>query len=344
MSLVKEDTSSLLMNGDTDSIRSNSTRNSKLVDVVFDFDREIFNSNAYRGALRSNMMHIMSENVTVGQLPLELVPDSLTSNFDFGFDEDDQGDIFISVETETHTVTSPLLETETDLTKIEEENRSITNDPVTINKHEVHQESKAKQAFRRFASGDFIQNTKTQPSSTTKRGNSKADRRSWLVQKRKTPPRIELSSAAPIADLEKLVHRMDLEGREKLSQKILLLGTGSSGKTTLLKSMQMLWPTGGPESCFSHSEWQDNIKASLLQDVCLIMKAMESNELRYENFGENDRKKLPAFEEWNWPDVPYYTPEMVEAIEKLWKDPGVQKAWSQSGEFLREADPHGHTA
>lgn len=61
--LVKEDTSSLLVIGDADFNYTDwtvSTGNSNFIDSRFDFDGEIFKSRVYQGALRSNMMHNLS--------------------------------------------------------------------------------------------------------------------------------------------------------------------------------------------------------------------------------------------------------------------------------------------
>ena len=58
VALVKDDTSSLLWLRDAEShasLRSISTRNSVMLDTVFDFDHEIFNSKVYNMAARSNM-------------------------------------------------------------------------------------------------------------------------------------------------------------------------------------------------------------------------------------------------------------------------------------------------
>ena len=72
---LKDDTSSLLWLKDSESILSRktiSTTNSKLLDTVFDFDGEVFNSKAYQEALRSNMKHVLSHKALGHSKPSNL--------------------------------------------------------------------------------------------------------------------------------------------------------------------------------------------------------------------------------------------------------------------------------
>ena len=72
---LKDDTSSLLWLRDSESIlsrRTVSTCNSKLLDTVFDFDSEVFNSRAYQVALKSNMKQVLSHKASGPSKPSDL--------------------------------------------------------------------------------------------------------------------------------------------------------------------------------------------------------------------------------------------------------------------------------
>ncbi|MCJ1403255.1 guanine nucleotide-binding protein subunit alpha [Xylographa trunciseda] len=74
---LRDNTSSLLCLRDSESILSRktvSTFNSKLLETVFDFDGEVFNSRAYQVALRSNMKQVLSHKALGHSKPSDLAP------------------------------------------------------------------------------------------------------------------------------------------------------------------------------------------------------------------------------------------------------------------------------
>ncbi|MCJ1283127.1 guanine nucleotide-binding protein subunit alpha [Xylographa opegraphella] len=84
MQRLRDDTSSLLWLRDTESILSRktmSTFNSKLLETIFDFDGEVFNSKVYQGALRSNMKQVLSHNVSGSPRPSGLATQQTNDNF-----------------------------------------------------------------------------------------------------------------------------------------------------------------------------------------------------------------------------------------------------------------------
>ncbi|MCJ1265924.1 hypothetical protein MMC22_005806 [Lobaria immixta] len=81
---IGDDKSSLLWLRDVNSNHSRtsiSTENSQMLDTIFDFDREIFNSKAYQAAIRSNMRQALSNKADTiakrDRLPLDTLTDAL---------------------------------------------------------------------------------------------------------------------------------------------------------------------------------------------------------------------------------------------------------------------------
>ena len=72
---LRDDTSSLLWLRDSESILSKktvSTSNSELLETVFDFDSEVFNTRVYQVALRSNMKQVLSHKASGHSKPDDL--------------------------------------------------------------------------------------------------------------------------------------------------------------------------------------------------------------------------------------------------------------------------------
>ena len=89
---LRDDTSSLLWLRDSESIlsrRTVSTFNSQLLETVFDFDGEVFNSRVYQVALRSNMKQVLSHKASRHSEPSDLA--SPTTNDTIPHENDEDG-------------------------------------------------------------------------------------------------------------------------------------------------------------------------------------------------------------------------------------------------------------
>ncbi|MCJ1434227.1 guanine nucleotide-binding protein subunit alpha [Xylographa pallens] len=89
---LRDDTSSLLWLRDSESIlskRTVSTSNSKLLETVFDFDGEVFNSKVYQVALRSNMKQVLSHKPSGRSKTSDVVSPTTDDNSPFENDDAD---------------------------------------------------------------------------------------------------------------------------------------------------------------------------------------------------------------------------------------------------------------
>ncbi|KAF2899725.1 hypothetical protein ILUMI_06451 [Ignelater luminosus] len=112
---------------------------------------------------------------------------------------------------------------------------------------------------------------------------------------------------------------------------LLLLGTGESGKSTIIKQMQIIHING-----FSEKEKQDkipNIKQNIHESIYTLIYNMDKIsppvELKHDKSKESAEYiiKLGANELVEYPD------EYYDHVKILWADPGVQETFKRSNEF-----------
>ncbi|KAJ5351376.1 hypothetical protein N7452_000350 [Penicillium brevicompactum] len=107
--------------------------------------------------------------------------------------------------------------------------------------------------------------------------------------------------------------------RDKMMQrneiKMLLLGAGESGKSTILKQMKLIHEGGYSRD--ERESFKEIIYSNTVQSMRVILEAMESLELPLED----------ARNEYHHP------PEVGNAIGALWRDTGVQECFKRSREY-----------
>jgi GTPase SAR1 family protein len=114
--------------------------------------------------------------------------------------------------------------------------------------------------------------------------------------------------------------------------KILVLGAGESGKSTLVKQMKIIHGDG-----YSKDELKDfrvSILENIRDSVSNITNAMTSLSIEYENadnaklaehFSDQDVSTIVEIED--------FSQEMADAAKSIWADAGVQKAYQRRNEF-----------
>ena len=113
--------------------------------------------------------------------------------------------------------------------------------------------------------------------------------------------------------------------------KILLLGSGESGKSTIVKQMKIIHQNGyTPEE---RMQYRDIIYRNLLDSAHHIITAMRkysmdcadpTNRARVEKILDYSLSNDPTF---------YFSEEMARAIYDLWKDPAIPTIMEHSSEF-----------
>ncbi|KAM4739709.1 guanine nucleotide-binding protein subunit alpha-11-like isoform 2-T2 [Anableps anableps] len=129
------------------------------------------------------------------------------------------------------------------------------------------------------------------------------------------------------AEIEKQLRRDKRDARREL--KLLLLGTGESGKSTFIKQMRIIHGTGYTD------EDKKSYTKLVYQNIFTSMQAMiratetlkiplkfDENKSNAQLLREVDVEKVSTFDE------PY-----ISAITTLWKDPGIQEAYDRRREY-----------
>ncbi|CAO3665718.1 unnamed protein product [Rhizopus stolonifer] len=110
--------------------------------------------------------------------------------------------------------------------------------------------------------------------------------------------------------------------------KMLLLGAGESGKSTILKQMKLIHDGG-----FSQEEresFKEVIFSNTLQSMAVTLEAMDSLGIPFAII-ENRQHKILVMKAP--PQIDALDQELVDAISTLWDDTGVQECVSRASEF-----------
>ncbi|KAI5613868.1 guanine nucleotide-binding protein G(o) subunit alpha [Silurus asotus] len=113
--------------------------------------------------------------------------------------------------------------------------------------------------------------------------------------------------------------------------KLLLLGGGESGKSTIVKQMKIIHEDG-----FSGDDLQQFkpiVYSNTIQSLFSILKAMENLGVEYEDKDRTSDVKLVYDIINRMEDTEAYTPEILTAMKRLWKDGGVQACFNRSREY-----------
>jgi len=119
--------------------------------------------------------------------------------------------------------------------------------------------------------------------------------------------------------------RRDLEHEVKL----LLLGAGESGKSTITKQMKIIHLKG-----FSDEErlsYRDIIHSNVIMAMRAIINATEK--LGINNISEENKELADLFTTNEILFEQKVTPEIADAVKKLWKDDGIQELYARANEY-----------
>ena len=118
----------------------------------------------------------------------------------------------------------------------------------------------------------------------------------------------------------------------RATHRLLLLGAGESGKSTLVKQMRILHE----ETPFSDEEKKqkkEEIRRNVKESISTILHAMPGIDPPVTcSTPDTEEKRRWLLEYVASPDFEY-TPEFYETTAALWRDPGVQSCFERSNEY-----------
>uniref|UniRef100_A0A3P9H9D2 Guanine nucleotide-binding protein G(o) subunit alpha n=2 Tax=Oryzias latipes TaxID=8090 RepID=A0A3P9H9D2_ORYLA len=113
--------------------------------------------------------------------------------------------------------------------------------------------------------------------------------------------------------------------------KLLLLGGGESGKSTIVKQMKIIHEDGF--SGDDVKQYKPVVYSNTIQSLAAILRAMDSLGIE---FGDKDRKadaKLVCDVVSRMEDTEPYSAELLAAMKRLWADAGTQECFNRAREY-----------
>lgn len=129
------------------------------------------------------------------------------------------------------------------------------------------------------------------------------------------------------AEIEKQLRRDKRDARREL--KLLLLGTGESGKSTFIKQMRIIHGAG-----YSDEDKRGFIKL-VYQNIFMAMQSMiKAMDLLKICYGESSsQSKAELIKEIDYETVTTFESPYVQAIKDLWADAGIQECYDRRREY-----------
>lgn len=112
--------------------------------------------------------------------------------------------------------------------------------------------------------------------------------------------------------------------------KMLLLGAGESGKSTILKQMKLIHGQGYNNE--ERESFREIIFSNTVQSMRVILEAMQSMGIELGNDANEDYAEV-ILNQPNQIEADILPSEVTAAIRALWADSGVQNAFSRSREY-----------
>ncbi|XP_078526388.1 guanine nucleotide-binding protein G(o) subunit alpha isoform X2 [Lissotriton helveticus] len=113
--------------------------------------------------------------------------------------------------------------------------------------------------------------------------------------------------------------------------KLLLLGAGESGKSTIVKQMKIIHEDGF--SGEDVKQYKPVVYSNTIQSLAAIVRAMDTLGIEY---GDKERRadaKMVCDVVSRMEDTEPFSPELLGAMMRLWADSGIQECFNRSREY-----------
>ncbi|KAF3927435.1 hypothetical protein ABW21_db0207238 [Orbilia brochopaga] len=120
------------------------------------------------------------------------------------------------------------------------------------------------------------------------------------------------------------------EKRMAREVKLLLLGAGESGKSTILKQMRLIYAAGFSKA--DKEQYRGIIFTNITESMRLILEAMEGYQISFER-SENEQYVALIMHQREISRGETLPREYIQPLKSLWRDAGVQAAVARGNEF-----------
>jgi hypothetical protein len=144
-------------------------------------------------------------------------------------------------------------------------------------------------------------------------------------------PKISPEEAAVEAQL------LEMKEQELMNPKILLLGAGESGKSTVVKQIKLIWKVGGGLSARDKEDVTQAIRKNAIEAMQVLAEASITLEVPLADAAlQPVMASIQAL-----PGDAVLTPEIAHNISTLWRDAGIQTVFSRRDEYWNlDATPY----
>ncbi|XP_040844720.1 guanine nucleotide-binding protein subunit alpha-14 isoform X1 [Ochotona curzoniae] len=129
------------------------------------------------------------------------------------------------------------------------------------------------------------------------------------------------------AEIERQLRRDRKDARREL--KLLLLGTGESGKSTFIKQMRIIHGSGYSDE--DRKGFTNLVYQNIFTAMQAMIRAMDT--LRIPYVCEQNKENARLIRAVEVDKVSSLSRDQVEAIKQLWRDPGIQECYDRRREY-----------
>ncbi|XP_004613019.1 guanine nucleotide-binding protein subunit alpha-14 [Sorex araneus] len=129
------------------------------------------------------------------------------------------------------------------------------------------------------------------------------------------------------AEIERQLRRDKKDARREL--KLLLLGTGESGKSTFIKQMRIIHGSGYSDE--DRKGFTKLVYQNIFTAVQAMIRAMDT--LRIQYVCPQNQENAQLIREVDVGKVSALSRDQAEAIKELWQDPGIQECYDRRREY-----------
>jgi len=117
-------------------------------------------------------------------------------------------------------------------------------------------------------------------------------------------------------------------GKESKVYKLLLLGTGESGKSTIFKQMQIIYDSEHGFTAIEKSTFKHVIRTNVVECLQALLSGIETFEIPYED--QKSQEFVDTINSLDAHSSDFWVPEIVDCVKALWgNEPAVAKMYEQ---------------
>lgn len=113
--------------------------------------------------------------------------------------------------------------------------------------------------------------------------------------------------------------------------KLLLLGAGESGKSTIVKQMKIIHDSGFTPEDFR--QYKPVVYSNTIQSMVAILRAMQSLQIPFDEIAREQDAKMVFDIVTRMEDTEPFSEEFLMTMKRLWTDAGVQQCFQRSNEY-----------